>query len=665
MLPIPALLAAAAATTVALTPQQLSWYRTQMGLSGGGYAISAGYQSDPVGDALVTWRRLRGSDRLTFQEYSGFLLAHPGWPGEAQMRKDAEAAIQPDTLPPQQVVDYFARFPPLSGQGQVRYAESLFALGRPADALVAARAAWTSGSLSPDDEGRVLARFGPSLTLADQDERMERLLWNRNTFVAQRQINAVSVARRPIYSARLAYQLRSADASTQAAALGASADRDAGYVADRINWLRSTGQEAVARAELAQPRTLDAPPYDPVKWLNLRLGLTRATAADGNWAQAYQIASQLAGSFTPGANIRAMSFAIRDPYTSLSWLAGQAALLHLQRPTDATAMFRAYGDASQSPSSRSKGYYWAARASLLAGASADAQGYFRAASAFPDQFYGQLALERLGQPVPAPALPNYASIAQIDRDAFAARDLVRAATLLGQLGDWTDQSQFLRVIAGGAQVSDSDHLLIAELAGQLNRPDLGVMASRAARPEDASDYVRTGFPVLAVPSDIANSFSFIHGIMRQESQFDRMAVSGVGARGMMQLMPGTARDVANKIGLPYDASRLTSDPGYNMQLGAAYFGQIMDMFAGNYVLALAAYNAGPGNVRKWLAQYGDPRNGAISPVDWIEAIPFTETRGYVQNVLENTVVYDTINPARAGQPQMNRLSYYLGKTTPG
>ncbi|MGN6121598.1 MAG: lytic transglycosylase domain-containing protein, partial [Sphingomonas oligoaromativorans] len=186
-----------------------------------------------------------------------------------------------------------------------------------------------------------------------------------------------------------------------------------------------------------------------------------------------------------------------------------------------------------------------------------------------------------------------------------------------------------------------------------------------AKPESASDYVRSGFPVLPVPPEIANSFSFIHGIMRQESQFDREAVSRTGARGMMQLMPVTAREQSEKLGLPYDYMRLTSDPGYNMQLGTAYFGRIMDMFSGNYVLALAAYNAGPGNVRRWLATYGDPRSGGVDPVDWIEAIPFSETRGYVQNVLENVVVYDTINPLRAGQPNTNRLSYYLNKRTPG
>ncbi|HEY0270337.1 MAG TPA: lytic transglycosylase domain-containing protein [Sphingomonas sp.] len=666
MFVLPALLITVAAAAPSFSPQQIAWYRSQLGLSGAAYNPAyAGVRSDPVAEGLVAWRRLRQSSNLPFQDYSNFLLAHPGWPGEAQMRKAAEGVIQPDVIPPDQVIAFFTRFPATTPGGKVRYAEALAALGRPAEAQQAARAAWVSGMLSTDDESRLLGRFGGAFTQADQDERMERLLWDGAFVGAQRQLSAVSAARRPLYSARLAYQLRSPDAAQQGAALGQAAFGDAGYIYDRTNWLRLTGQEGLARAELAQPRPLDAPAYDAVKWLTFRLTFARSSAADGNWAAAYGIASQLAGATAPGTSVRNAGFTVRDPYTSLAWLAGIAALEHLHRPADAVAAFRAYGDASQSPTSRARGYYWAGRADLAAGDAAGANGYFQSAAAFPDKFYGQLALERLGRSVPAPPPADFNAIADADRTDFDSRDIVRAARILGQLGDWQDQTQFLRVIASGAAISDSDHLLAASLARELQRPDLGVMASRAARPENASDYVRSGFPVFPVPGDIANSFSFIHGIMRQESQFDRNAVSGAGARGMMQLMPGTAREQADKLGLGYDYTRLTSDPGYNMQLGAGYFGRIMDMFGGNYVLAIAAYNAGPGNVRRWIGQYGDPRSGGVDVLDWIEDIPFSETRGYVQNVLENTVVYDTINPARASQPQYNRLSYYLGKRTPG
>ena len=669
----------AAGAAAALTPAQVSWYRQRLGLgyapppvaAPGGYAYAqpyaaaAGVQSDAIAEALVAWRRLQQSDGLLFQDYANFLVAHPGWPGEARARSRAEATIVADVTPPDSVIAFFDRLPAQTTTGQLRYAEALYARGRAPEAQLAARKAWTMGSVTTTDEARLLGRWGGVLTQGDQDARMEALLWQRAVLFAQRQLPLVSPARRPLYAARLAYQLKSPDAQAQGMALGVAAMADAGYQIDRANWLRETAQEPAARAELAQPQRLDAVPYNPERYMEVRLTFARSSAADRQWQNAYGIASQVALVYAPGTALRALPYGQRDDLTSLAWLAGITAHQQLRRPADAVAMFRLYADAARSPNARAKGYYWAGRAALAAGDQPGAQGYFANAAAFPDQYYGQLALERTGRPTPAPATVSTAAVSAADRLAFDDREIVRAARILGQLGDWTDQTAFLRTIAAQAETSEADHTLAAALAVELRRPDLGVMAERAARPESASDYVRSGFPTLAVPADIANSWSFIHGIMRQESQFDRNAVSSAGARGMMQLMPGTAREQAAKSGQPYDFMRLTSDPSYNMALGTAYFGRMMDMFQGSYPLAIAAYNAGPGNVRRWIAQYGDPRSGGVDPVDWVEQIPFGETRGYVQNVLANVVVYDTINPARTGQSNANRLSYYLGKRTPG
>ncbi len=671
--------ALAAAAGASLTPAQVGWYRQQLGLSaampsatsgtGYGYASpyagSTGVQSDPVAEALVAWRRLQQSDGLLFQDYANFLVAHPGWPGEARIRKAAEASIQPDVTPPDMVIGYFTRLPAQTGVASLRYAEALAARGRATEAQQAARTAWTLAGLTTLDEARLTARWGTSLTQADQDTRMERLLWTRAFVAAQRQLPLASPARQTLYAARLAYQLKSADAQQRGGALGEIATRDAGYLLDRAQWLRETAQEPVARYELAQPLRLDAAPFDPARWLDVRLTFARSAAADHQWPLAWGIASQLAATYPAGTDLRALPYDQRDDYTSLAWLAGTTALQQLRRPADAVAMFRGYADAARSPQARAKGYYWAGRAALASGDAGGANDYFANAAAFPDQYYGQLALERIGRPVPAPAVADTSLVSSADRAAFDASDLVRAARILGQLGDWKDQSLFLRAIAAQSETSDADHVLAAELAQELARPDLGVMAERAAKPESASDYVRSGFPTVPVPQDIANSWSFIHGIMRQESQFDRQAVSGAGARGMMQLMPGTAREQAGQLGLPYDFMRLTTDPGYNATLGTNYFGRMMDAFGGSYPLAIAAYNAGPGNVRRWLSQNGDPRTGAIDIVDWVERIPYSETRGYVQNVLANTVVYDTFNPARVGQSNANRLTYYLGKRVPG
>ena len=173
------------------------------------------------------------------------------------------------------------------------------------------------------------------------------------------------------------------------------------------------------------------------------------------------------------------------------------------------------------------------------------------------------------------------------------------------------------------------------------------------------------FPILDLPGNLSSQFTMIHAISRQESQFDRGVISGANARGLMQLLPGTAAEQAGKLGLPASTDRLTSDPVYNVTLGSAYFARLRDNFAGSHVLAVAGYNAGPGNVRKFLAANGDPRDPGMDVVDWIEAIPLSETRNYVQRVLENAVVYDLLHPGTAVMPTTNRLSAYLGKKTPG
>ncbi len=249
------------------------------------------------------------------------------------------------------------------------------------------------------------------------------------------------------------------------------------------------------------------------------------------------------------------------------------------------------------------------------------------------------------------------------RAAFYARETVRAAQYLGTVANWQDQTAFVRQIAADAK-SDSDHVLADELSRSLGRPDLGVMVGRSALQNGLSDYSTLGFPSVRVPAAANDSWTIIHAIARQESQFDRAAISHAGARGLMQLMPGTARDTATKLGLSYDMSALTNDTDYNITLGSTYFQRIYNQF-GSYPLAVAAYNAGPGNVNKWLAANGDPRQGTADIVDWIEAIPISETRNYVQRVLENAVVYDLMNPQHSRSTGNARLSWYLGKGRPG
>ena len=621
-------------------------------------------EQDPLWAAIGEWNRLRQSDRLPFADYAAFLLAHRGWPGEMAMRRAAERQIQPDTTDPKIVAAFLTAFPPLTNAGRVRLAEALDATGRPAEARTAAEAAWVGGALSPDDEARLTARFASAFTQADQDRRMERLLWSGATAAAQRQLAATSPARQPIYAARLAFQTQAPTAATQGAALGDAANRDAGFVVDRANWLRNSAQTPAMRAYLAGKFAFETSPFDPAVYLQTLYTAAKGAATDNQSTLAYDIAGNADAAYPTGTSVREKPLPERDPYTSLVWLAGQTALKKLARPRDAETMFVRYGTASQSPSGQAKGEYWAGRAAEMAGDMPGAQAHYANAARNVDQFYGQLATERLGRPIALPADPPPMQIAEADRAAFRNSEVVRAARLLGRQRRWQDQTAFVRTIAQNA-VTDRDHVLAGELAKEITRPDLGVIVSRAARASGSRDPLRMGFPTMAVPPAMESHWTMIHAISRQESQFDREAQSGVGARGLMQLMNATAKEQAGKLGLAWDPSRLTEDPPYNVMLGSSFFDRMLTYYNGSYVLAVASYNAGPGNVNKFIRANGDPRMPGVDVVEWIEAIPLSETRAYVQKVLENAVVYDLFNPERARTPETNRLSYYLGKKTAG
>jgi len=615
--------------------------------------------SSAISQALAQWNSLRQSDSFPFTSYASFLMRYRGWPGESSLRRTAERAIDPLTSSPATVISYFRMLPPLTPLGHARHASALLASGQVDAARAAARLAWTSGAMPRPDEDRLLGLFGAALTIADHDQRIEKLLASGDTSAAFRLLSFGSAAKRPVYEARIALQTEAPDAAAKLALLGDGANGDPGLLMDRARWLRYTSQSLAARSLLAQPRTLTARPADAEKWYEVLLTMARAAAADRQWTTAYQIASQVDDAYPPGTDISLRPTGERDDYTSLVWLAGTTALHQLGRPADAAAMFVRYARGGRSAQVTTKGLYWAGRAAQAAGQAAQANAYFTEAAAFPELFYGQLALERVGRPVAPPLSPLPPTDAE--RQAFHRKDLVEAAKMLGLMGRWEDQSLFVRALSEQAQ-SERERILTAELSRQIGRPDLAVWLARDARNAGSPFYVRTAYPEVSVPLS-SHYWSLAHGIIRQESSFDRAAVSPAGARGMMQLMPPTARQWAGKLGLPYDLGRLTRDSSYNIMIGSQYFASLMDDWGGYAPLAVASYNAGPGNVRKWVSANGDPRMPGVDIIRWIEDIPYAETRGYVQRVLENAVVYDSINPSRVSTSSTIRLSFYLGKSS--
>ncbi len=651
------------AATSELTREQIQWYAER--LESAAPRQAPGYiQTDQLAEALVEWKRLQQSDSYPFADYANFLLLHPGWPGETSRRAAAETILDSGEDAPSLAIRFFERFPPLTGAGHLRYAEALAARGEMEAAAEQARTAWRTSRLRPEDEAALIGRFSSALRPADHDARMDMLLWNDSTSAAERLIGMVSPDKRPLFAARLAFRTDAANVDELSGAVDDRGRADPGFIADRASWLRNNGQSATMRQILAQPRQLSALPGDVEEWYEVLLAAARAASNDGQHQLAYRIASQVDDAYPAGTDVSDRPYGERDDYTSLVWLAGTTAMRELGRPQDAVGMFARYAGGSRTPQTQSKGLYWAGRAAEAAGDEAAAAAFYQRAAGFPDLYYGQLALERTGGALRAPAPLDTSTVADAEREAFFNREIVRAAQMLGTMGAWEEQSLFVRQIASAAE-SDSDHALAAELSRAINRPDLGVMVGRSALQSGYSDFTAAGYPSVRVPASQQDYWTIIHAIARQESQFDRAAVSHAGARGLMQLMPGTAREVAGQLGLGYNRESLTSDTDYNIQLGSSYFQRMLDYYAGSYPLAVAAYNAGPGNVNRWIRANGDPRLPSVDTLEWIENIPIFETKNYVQRVLENAVVYDLMNPERARSRGPNNLSWYLGKNNPG
>jgi soluble lytic murein transglycosylase len=614
-----------------------------------------------VGYALNDWRRLKQSSGYSFADYARFLIANPDWPSESTMRRWAENAMRPGENAAT-VIAFFATDKPRTGGGWARLADSYAATGRMAEAMQSAREAWASDDLRSTDEQAIWARYGGSFTTADHDRRVDALLFGKRADDAARFYSMTTPARRASFAARIAMQRKASDAESLYQAVMGAVTSDAGLMMDRARYLRDNGYEQAARQLAARDHQFVYRPADPERFYDMLWLLASGAANDRQWDTAFNIGRHLRDALPPGTDVSDQPIGVRDNYTSIVWLAGTTALDRLNRPASAIAMFDAYAQGGRSLQVQTKGNYWAGRAALAAGQFQQANAYFQRAAAYPELFYGQLALERLGRSMSAPpqALASITTTAA-QRAAFNNRRLVQAVRVLGQQGQSTDQALFVRALAESLD-NDSDRGLAVELGQQIGRQDLGVWVARAARTKGSMYYVRQAFPSLSTSVN-SQLWSLAHGITRQESSFNPYAVSHAGARGMMQLMPGTAREQAGKMGVGYDSYRLITDPNYNVMIGSAYFQRMLTMWDGNVPLAVASYNAGYGNVRKWVNRYGDPR-GNVDVLKWIEAIPYIETKAYVQRVIENSVVYDSMRPA-SQQRSAFHVSRYLGKNRPG
>lgn len=582
--------------------------------------------ADPLAAKIALWIRLANRTApATAAELVAFLAENPDWPFPDALARRTEAALAiegDDAL----ALRHFARNPARTLAGALRHAEALDRAGRAPEAAAAARRGWAETPGDAFAEEALLTRFGPLLAEEDHWRRFDRLAFARDFAGAGRAAQRLTGARRASAALRLAL------AQEDDAPLAARAP-DIGVFLEQARLLRRRDRDQEAAqvwfaAEAAQSGL--SPEAARAVWVERQV-LARKLLRLGQERAAYRVAA--------GHGQAAAGEARQEG----EFLAGFIALRRLNDAALAERHFAAVGLDSRSVITRARSAYWQGRALAARGETAAARARFAAAADFPVAFYGQLGALALGEDearlaarVARAAGPPVSRQRAAD---FAGRELARAVLTLADLGDPRRARIFLLRLEDLAN-DGTDRLLAARLAGHIGRPDHAVWVARRAGA--AGDILLAeGWPAPYAPPVATPEPAYILAITRQESNFDTEAVSSANARGLMQLLPSTATLVARRLGLPFNVAQLTRSPETNMRLGAAYLEQMLDRYGGALPLAAAAYNAGPGRVDQWLGTYGDPRGAEVDVLDWIEQIPFSETRNYVQRVIENVVVYRT------------------------
>jgi soluble lytic murein transglycosylase len=616
-----------------------------------GYAHAAKI-GEPAVRTLVTWYALRNGAG-TAAEYAKFLAENPTWPDAPLLRRRSEQQLLSAGGPANEIVALFSSNPPLSGAGTIALASAHLALGVETRAKELAAKAWRENDIPATSETGFLARFERILTAADHRRRLDVLLIDEGRFAAQRKPRVAAARRllpkmqgveRKKAEARIAIYARAGNAAKLMASLPAAAKEpssDSGLLFQRIQLARRQGKEdEVSRLLRLAPADADALVDPDAWWLHRRWAIYEFLGA-GRFKEAYDLAR------TPGP-------LTANPIKDATFLAGWIALRHLKDTKAAVPHLEASRKHADGPLSAARGNYWLARAHEALGQKEEATRYYEEAAARIDTFHGALARQKLNPgpqnaPMPLPAVPS-ANVAE----SFNANPLLRAAVLAHHAEVGRGITRIIVAHLRSRLESEAEVAMLAHLAYALGDHQMAVRVGKTGVARGMNLFAYS-YPVHPFPEykplRRSPERALLLAIARQESEFNPGIISHAGARGLLQVMPITARHICQDHKIKCDIPRLITDTSYNAMIASAYIGDRKEEFSGSYVLTLAGYNAGPGRARQWMRRFGDPRKPGIDPIDWIEMIPFEETRDYVKKVLSNVQMYR----ARLGEPTPVRL----------
>lgn len=579
---------------------------------------------DPVARKLAEWIILRSDDNgASVERYRAFFTSNPSWPSQTFLRRRAEAALWDDHRDDSAVLSYFDAEKPVSAKGKFALAKAMLGRGDRGNAERLIREAWRGDGMSGDLENTAIDLFGALIGPGDHKARMDMLLYGSDSDAALRSAKRLGGGQMALARARIAVTKKAPNAGALLAAVPSELHGDPGYMFSRIQQLRREDKfEEAARIMLAVPKEPQRL-YNLDEWWIERRLLSRKLLDTGENRTAYLIA-------------RDAALPARDIYkTEQEFTAGWIALRFLKDPATAAQHFARIGVGSVNPTALARAGYWQGRAAEAAGRSSEARAAYTAAAEQSTSYYGQLARAKLG----LPQLEINGALGGRGRGTDRL-EIVRAVQLLYAL----DEREIAIPIYGDiGENGDPEAVLgLSELASRNDDARGMLLVGKAALnrglPFDHYAYPTVGIPAYR-PIGPEVERAIVYAIARQESAFNPAVVSPAQAYGLMQVTPGAGQYVTKKYGAGFDLARLKSDPSYNCTLGAAELAGLIDDYRGSYIMTFAAYNAGRGSVRKWIERYGDPRDPNVDAVDWVESIPFSETRNYVQRIMENLQVY--------------------------
>lgn len=602
-------------------PRPLGWALDAMRTGSWENAARIATRDGQVAADIIEWHRLRAG-RGTYAEARAFLDRRSDWPGEAYLRRQTEPALEDAS--DDDVLSFFSQMPPQTPMGVLTHAAALLRADQSGEAKANLVLAWRTMAMDAEEQARFLedhaALLGPH-----HAARLDAMLWEGAHENARRMFDLVDADAKALAETRIALQRRAAGVNELIAALSSEQQASPGLAHDRFEWRVRSGLSDSAKQLLEETSTSAEALGQPEAWANRRRALARDEMRDGDPERAYRLASQ---HFLTGGG----------QFADLEWLSGYIALRFLKDPARALGHFEQHDDAVTSPISQGRAGYWQGRALEDLGRKDAAQAAYAMGAQYQTAFYGLLAAERGGLPFDA-SLAGDAPATDWRTSALANAPLFRAGMLLQASGELSLAEVFWTHLA--EQLVPEDIALLGQAAIDVEQPHIAVMIGKRA----AQRGLTIAAPYYALhplaDRDLPMAPEMSLAIARRESEFDPVVQSFAGARGLMQIMPGTGRDVASDLGIAdlHTTDRLTADPEYNALLGATYLSQMAGRFDGNVVMVSAAYNAGPARPPRWMADYGDPRRGDIDIVDWIEMVPFRETRNYIMRVTESLPVY--------------------------